>query len=255
MHALLLEQIKKSLRLVIDQTQNPMAAFDADGTLWPSDIGKDFFKYQVQQKLLNHSDPQQEFNNIKDKTSKKKALEWLALGQAGCRLTDIRQQVADFLKKHPINPFSFQQHLIEWLIKYKVSVFVVSSSLKWVLDEAIPMGYSIKCQNIIGVETKTVHGKITNQLVQPTPIQEDKPLAFHRCAGDSPPIFSSGNTLSDQALLERASHIRLVIASAVHGRRNYDSEQALLTIAKQKKWFYLEQPISASNSSTSLGAS
>ena len=129
------------------------------------------------------------------------------------------------------------------------------SSLKWVLDEAIPKGYPIQCQNIIGVETKVLHGKITDQVVKPAPIQEDKPLAFHRLAGDSLPIFASGNTLSDQALLERANHTRLVIASATYGKRNYDSEQALLAIAKQKQWFYLERPISSSNSSTSLGVS
>ena len=111
---------------MIDQTHHPMAVFDADGTLWPSDVGKDFFQYQVRQKLLKSADPQQEFNNIKDNHSKKKALEWLALAQAGCNVADIKQQVIDFLKKYPVQPFVFQQHLIEWFIKHKVSVFVVS---------------------------------------------------------------------------------------------------------------------------------
>ena len=255
MQSYLLEKIKQSLRSVINQTHNPTAAFDADGTLWPSDVGKDFFQFQVQQKLLSYSNPQQVFDDIKQNKSKKNALHWLAIAQAGHYLTDIKQQAIDFLKQHPVKPFLFQQHLIEWLIKHKVSVFVVSSSLKWVLDEAVPKMYPIQCQNIIGVETKISRGKITDQLIQPAPIQEDKPLAFHHWAGDSLPIFVSGNTLSDQALLERASHVRLVVTSATRGKRNYDSEQALLTIAKQKQWFYLERPISSSNSSTSLGAS
>ena len=251
----LLDQIKQAVIPLIDKTKNPIAAFDADGTLWPSDVGREFFYYQVEHKLLKDPHPNQTFHSIRQKQSRKEALKWLAKVQAKTSFSLMEEQVNNFLNQAPPIAFSFQKNLVEWLLQHKVSVFIVSSSLKWVLDKAlVRAGYPVSLSKAIGVETKVVNSQITHELIEPAPIEADKTLSLKKLVGNVRPIFAAGNTLSDIELLKSA-FIRLTVASAVKGSKNYTSEQKLLTIAKKKNWFYLEDPINASISSTSLGTS
>lgn len=251
----ILKQLQQALTPLIDNMESPIAAFDADGTLWPSDVGREFFYYQVKRKLLRDPHPSQIFHSIRQKQSRKAALQWLAKAQARTSLSLMEAQVNDFLTQAPPKPFSFQKHLIEWLLKHQVSIFVVSSSLKWVLDKAlIKASYPVPFSNIIGVETKIINNKITDELIEPAPIEADKPLALKKLVGNMNLLFAAGNTLSDKELLESAL-VKLTVASALEGSKNYASEQELLTLAKKNKWFYLEDPTSASNSSTSFGTS
>ncbi len=249
----LLQCIQSQIKPLIEQATHPVAAFDADGTLWSCDVGRNFFHYQVQNRLLKPSHPQKQFNRIQQLEGKKSALQWLASIQVGCPLVRMQKWVKDFLKLYPPQPFLFQKHLINWLCKHHVEVFIVSSSLKWVLDPAVRDYYPIPKDHIIGVETKIQKGSLTNQLIHPAPIQEDKVLALKKRIS-TPPVLVAGNTLSDQALLEFSQGVRLVVAGAKKTEKNYLSEQNLLQIAKNNKWFYFE-PISSSSSSGVLGAS
>lgn len=235
----ILEKVKLQIKKAMDKTDKPVfVAFDADGTLWPSDVGKNFFLYQAENDLLKEkvTQPEAEFKHLCEREGKKQALLWLAQVQAGFSLKQMNQWVSDFLKTKPFKVFLFQKHLIDWLISKNVQVFVVSSSLKWVLDKALK-GYGIPQENIIGVKTLVKEGIITEDLVLPAPIHKDKVQALKNLAGRSP-LFSAGNTLSDQALLECASHVRLVVSTAKVGERNYESERSLLKIARERNWLY-----------------
>ena len=219
----------------------PTAAFDADGTLWPCDVGKDFFHYQVEKGLLKKkcADPLKEFRLLVENQGRSTALKWLAQVQADFPLEQLQGWVSDFLRERPFKVFGFQKHLIEWLIGEKVCVFVVSSSLKWVLDQAL-CGWGLSKKNIIGVETQVKKGIITDKPILPAPIHDDKVRAFQSHTGLEAPWFSAGNTLSDRALLESARGIRLVVSTARPGDRNYQSEQSMLQLARKKNWFYQE---------------
>lgn len=238
----ILEKVKYHLQKIIENDHNPIVAFDADGTLWPCDVGKDFFYYQIKKGLLNRkiSDPQAEFNRIDKEQGRKAALLWLAQIQSGFSIEKLNHWISSFLHKNPFKIFLFQRKLIDWLISKNVSVFVVSSSLKWVLDQAL-QGYNIPRKNIIGVRTLVEHGFITSKPVLPTPIHEEKVQAFQEETQGACPLFVAGNTLSDQALLELSTQIRLVLSTAQIGERNYDSERKLLKIAKERNWFYQEE--------------
>ena len=129
MEKALLDKITSCLEKSWPQVPNPVVAFDADGTLWPHDVGKSFFKYQVKNHLLNKvSNPQTEFNRIREKESRKNALIWLAQAQAGTPLNQLNQWIKEFLTKNPFKMFPFQQKLIKWLMAHKIKVFVVSCS-------------------------------------------------------------------------------------------------------------------------------
>lgn len=235
----LLKKIKNSLRNSIEQCENPVAAFDADGTLWSSDIGRDFFQYQIEKGLLKKKidQPRSEFEHIKFYEGKAQALTWLAYVLSGFLLEEVQGWIKEFLKDRQPTPFLFQKKLISWLQEMNVQVFIVSSSLKWLLDPAVNM-FNIPSENIIGVQTVVKKGIITDELIMPAPIQEDKVPALYEKTNNKPPLFSAGNTLSDKALLEAATQTQLVVSTAKEKDFNYLSEKKLLQIAKTKKWFY-----------------
>jgi phosphoserine phosphatase len=235
----LLEDIKCCLKKVIGNNHNLIAAFDADGTLWPCDIGKDYFHYQIKKGLLKHKmpDPQSEFDRICQEKGKRAALIWLAQIQSGFSLDQIKKCVSDFLEENPFKVFLFQKNLIHWLMDNKVNVFVVSSSLKCVLDQAL-QGYDIPKENIIGVQTLIKDGMATSEPMLPTPIIKEKVSSLLEKTKGACPLFVAGNTLADQALLESSTQFRLVVSTAQKGERNYNSERKLLKIAQERSWFY-----------------
>ncbi len=237
----LLENIKYCLKKVIDNNHNLVAAFDADGTLWPCDVGKEFFHYQIKKGLLKNKmpDPQAEFDCLYEEKDRKAALIWLAQIQSGFSPEQINEWVSGFLKEKPFKVFLFQKDLIHWLVDNKVNVFIVSSSLKCVLDQALK-GYNIPTENIIGVQTLIKAGIVTNKPVLPAPIHKEKVLSLLEKTKGINPFFVAGNTLADQALLESSTQLRLVVSTAQKGERNYDSERKLLKIAQDRAWFYQE---------------
>ena len=233
--------LEKTLQETLEKNLRPVAAFDADGTLWPRDVGKSFFQYQVANRILS-KDPQEKFNSIRAEKGREMALIWLAQAQAGFSLKELNQWIREFLQQNPFRMFSFQQCLIEWLMSHKVEVFVVSSSLKWVLDQAL-LPYHIPQQNIVGVQTEVQKGIITDKPILPAPIQADKVPAFQAVAKGARPFLVAGNTLADQALLEFSSHWHLVVRTAKPEDRNYDSERKLLKIAMDRSWFYYDSQV------------
>lgn len=236
-----LEEIKFKIEPIIKNGDQMFAAFDADGTLWPCDVGRDFFSYQIKKGLLREKtqDPRADFDRICKEQGRDSALLWLAQIQSGFSMDQMEKWVQGFLRQSPVKIFLFQKELINWLMDRNVQVFIVSSSLKWILDKALQK-YDFPKENIIGVETKVEKNIITDKVVFPAPINKDKVLAFQKRSKGMSPVFVSGNTLSDQALLELATHARLVVATAQPGEVNYLSERKLLSIAQSCDWFYQE---------------
>lgn len=241
MEKTLLEKIKLKLEPIIKERDQLFAAFDADGTLWPCDVGRDFFSYQIKEGLLKikTQNPRADFDYLCKERGKYFALLWLAQIQSGFSMDQMEQWIQDFLKQSNVEIFFFQKELIDWLRNKGVQVFIVSSSLKWILDKALQK-YSFPQGNIIGVETIVKRGIITDEIILPAPINKDKVLAFQKKTKEMNPIFVAGNTLFDQALLELSTHVRLVVSTARPGEINYPSERELLNIARSRNWFYQE---------------
>ena len=97
------KEIREKLEEAIEKIDQPLAAFDADGTLWPRDVGKDFFQYQVEKALLRDkiSDPRAEFNRINKEQGRRASLLWLAQIQSGFSLKMLNQWIEDFLQENP----------------------------------------------------------------------------------------------------------------------------------------------------------
>ena len=221
-----IEQVKDSSRA---------AVFDADGTLWPSDLGYDFFHYQMKKKLIKKPLWADQFNELYHSDPKKICAQIVQCNK-GVLLSEYISWFQSFLKEHPLNVFSFQKELLEKLSQLGIQVFVISASPEWLVKEAV-LQYRLPVQEVIGIRSEVIDDKITDKLIHPLSIKEGKVEAFLK--NNSHPFLSSSNSISDLALMECATHIKWVVALAKKGERQYLSEQKLLNIAKEKGWFYI----------------
>ena len=241
--------LKKLKTEVFSNKQQIFAAFDADGTLWPGDVGRGFFQFLIQKKYLVKKFPnlQKSFNSVVKKKGRKHALEWLAQILSGLKLTEVQSWVKQFFIENPLQAFLINKCVIEFLHSKNIPVYIVSSSVQWVLEEALK-AFHIPTERIIGVQTIVQNGIITDKLILPAPVHENKIKALHKKTKGANPFLSAGNTPSDLSLLTAASHFQLVMASAtteskkllLDGNKMYLQEKQLVQIAKDKKWFYLE---------------
>lgn len=202
------------------QGVRPLAAFDADGTLWDQDAGETFFQWQ-----LDHcgfqglpADPWSHYRNWK-KRDPHGAYGWLAQISSGVPLTTMRAWAKSCLHAHsPWPVFRSIQELFDRLNRAGVEVFVVTASVKWSVEPGALEILGVPHSHVLGVETETVdvagHGPVITDLVK-TPItyRQGKADALLRATGGRKPFLAAGNTIGDIALLETSTDIKLMIQS------------------------------------------
>src|SRR5436305_726829 len=80
-----------------------VAAFDADGTLWNTDMGEAFFDYQIRHRLVPlPEDPWSHYNRLKQEVSHTAAYVWLAQVLNGVPLSRVRTWAQACADAHPI---------------------------------------------------------------------------------------------------------------------------------------------------------
>ena len=232
-----LDKLMTSIERVQHGLSHRIAVFDADGTLWPEDVGFGFFEYQVKNNLLPYKDF---FKNINEcyRDNQIKTCSIILQKNKGVLFDQYISWCKEFFKTDPLKVFSFQKKLIKYLKKLDVTVYVVSASPQWVVEQAVKY-YELPIDCVVGLKTVVDgEGFITDQLVYPLSMDSGKVTAFLEKSKNLYPFFVSGNTLSDLDLLESSTHIQFVVAQAQKEERQYGSEQILLSIARQKNWFY-----------------
>ena len=224
----------------IEQTKVPnnLAVFDADGTLWPEDVGYDFFRYQIKNNLIPKPSWADQFDDIYHNNATQ-ACAKIVQSNKGVSLSDYRKWFRDFLKENPLNIFPFQEELLKKLSELGITTYVISASPQWLIEEAI-LYYKLPFNKVIGIQTEISNNKITDKLIYPLSIKEGKVEGLLKETNSVYPFFSASNSISDLALMECATHIRWVVALAKKGERQFQSEQKLLQLAKEKSWFYTE---------------
>ena len=232
-----LDKLMASIEQAQRGLSHKIAVFDADGTLWPEDVGFGFFEYQIKNNLLSDKDFLRDIDESY-KVNQSKTCSIILQKNQGVSLNQYISWCRDFFKTDPLSIFPFQRQLIKYLKELDVTVYVVSASPQWVVEQAVKH-YDLPIDFVVGLQMVVdSKGVITDQLVYPLSIGSGKVAAFLKRSNNIYPFFASGNTVSDLDLLESSTHIQWVIAQAPKGERQYDSEQVLLSIALQKKWFY-----------------
>ncbi len=231
------QKIKDTLLQTIKEVENPIAAFDADGTLWPGDMGETFFRYQIQNNLveLPHK-PWDYYINLHSEKPKDAYL-WLAQINKGRNITKVREWAqAAVDEKSNFATFNEQRQIIDLFHENNVPVYIVTASVKWAVEPAAKK-FNIPFENVVGIVTKVENDIVTDIQGGPITYREGKVNALLEHTNNVKPFFASGNTMGDISLVESATHHRLTIRSADKLNSNFDSEESLNKISDKNNWF------------------
>ena len=146
-------KIESTLDQVLKTDPKPVAAFDADGTLWDTDLGENFFHHQIDHKLVPlPNNPWNHYQELKQK-SPQEAYLWLAQICQGRPLSDVHNWAKDALKAHhPVPVFSEQQKLVQLFLSKGVQIYIVTASVKWAVEPGTSF-FGLAYDNVIGIET------------------------------------------------------------------------------------------------------
>lgn len=234
--------IEKTMNDLKSKTKDAplIAAFDADGTLWDTDLGENFFQYQIDQKMVPlPANPFEYYIELKKKNNDpREGYAWLAQINQGQKISAVRewaQSAFNLIQPNPI--FSEQRKLIDLLKANGVQIYIVTASIKWAVEPgALALGLSH--ENVIGVETQIVNDLVTTEVVHPVTYKMGKVEALLKKTNGVVPFLSSGNTMGDFELLQKASHIRLAVSASSRDDRLFKTESELLAEAKANNWLY-----------------
>lgn len=234
-----LQSIITDIDQALDKGATPIAAFDADGTLWDTDIGENFFEYQIEQNLLTNlpEDPFTHYTNLYQ-NSTPDALKWLATVNAGQKLEDVKTWASDALRQAGTLPlFPAQQEIVEHLQKKGVEIYIVTASMKWAVEPAARY-YNIDADHVLGITALIDNGTITDSPGPELTWREGKMETLLKYTNNKKPFFSSGNSEGDISLLEHATHIRLVHAASDPDSDLFETEQKMVKVAKENNWHF-----------------
>ncbi len=227
---ILLDKIKKQ----VEENLEPQsfAVFDADGTLWPEDVNNLLLDYQETHNLRSHSDLLEE--KYKEGKGRYNRCREFASRQEGFSLEEFKIQSRQVLEKTPLQVFTFQKKLLKFLKEKEIFIYVVTASLKWLVEEAVKK-YNLPIDKVLGMESHIENGKITSKLIEPLTYDLGKREALLQVAGPKKPLLAAGNSPSDLSLLNMAK-ISFVVNSADSKNENYISEQKMRPYIKKNKW-------------------
>lgn len=230
------EELYSAIEKVSDSARGKkIAAFDADGTLWDTDAGENFFDYQIHYCGLNlPADPWKHYLDTKA-VDPRVAYLWLAEISKGHSLNEVRKWAAQAVAKiRPYPVLKSQKDLIAKLKQLGFEVYVITASVKWAVEPAAAL-VGVDQDHVLGVETVVRNGVVTDEPVYPVTWREGKAEALLKATGGVKPLFASGNTDGDQMLLELAS-IPLAVSTQNTPSKLNDSEKRLRDLAVQRGW-------------------
>jgi len=225
-------EIKKALD---DPKANKIAAFDADGTCWFSDVGRDFYDYQIRQGFFKDGPLTWDDYNKQEDVDIKQGLLWLAQILKGFHIDDVRAFGEKFNQEVRPHFIDHQKEIIEFLQAQGVEIYIVTASVKWTI-EAAAKEMGIPAENVIGVETEIKDGIITDVLKGHLTWADGKVKALLDRTEGKKPFYVSGNTMSDVPMMHAASHLAKLIHSAHKDHGIFLSETKALEEARKNGW-------------------
>ncbi len=227
------EIIKKASLEALDKGVHPIAAFDADGTLWHDDISHAFFKrYYGEREGFWDT-----FYEIQKKCYKE-SLVWLAQSLEGQSYKKLKSDCHEVICKNQSDKIDLSEKLIRFLQDEKVEIFVVTGSLKWISEEKAHLYYNIPKDHVLGIKTKLQGDTIMSEVEGHLTWEEGKRDSLLAHTQNKNPFLCAGNTMGDLALLEVASHVKVAMNRSCPQSKKvlYDSEIKLKELAQDRNW-------------------
>jgi phosphoserine phosphatase len=237
----LLKQILDPIDAFIAKNPGPhFAAFDADGTLWNSDVGENFFQYQIDHchlPDLHGIDPWAHYFALKKKHPPDAYL-WLAQICQSFEISKVRSWAEQTMQVFPPIVLEPQKNLIDQLLKRQLKIYIVSASTHWAVEAAATL-VGLDASSALGVKTKVVNSIVTREQEGPITWREGKRVALLEKTGGIQPLFSCGNSSGDLHLLECSSLVRLAVQTQTKDSTHqalFADEQNLFSLAKTRGW-------------------
>jgi len=215
-----------------------IAAFDADGTLWDTDVGEGFFEFEVQNNLFGIGEShwrhyKEIICNLDQDTNA--GYTWLAQIHAGQEEKDVVKAAHAYFDSFKQFPYFVEiKKLLETFKQNNVEIYVVSASIRWALEPFVKsLGLNLK--NLIAVETEVINGIITDHPVIPIPFKVGKANAIQQ-AVNSKLDFAFGNSMGDLAMLEACDYPTVITSTNQKSEILANSESSLQTIANFRDW-------------------
>jgi phosphoserine phosphatase len=229
-------RIKATVEQVLQVDPKPVAAFDADGTLWDTDLGEAFFDFLIRHRKVSlPPEPWNHYENLKAQHAPTAYL-WLAQICQGQSLETIQKWAKECLEElNPVPVFGPQKELIDYLLSKNVQIYIVTASVKWAVEPGVAL-FGLQHANVIGVETSLEKGIVTDKQHGPICYRHGKVEAFTLKTGGKLPFFASGNSEGDQELLKSATHLKLAVSAAHRDDKLFRTESNLLKLAESSGW-------------------
>lgn len=218
--------------------QKVLAAFDADGTLWDTDHGENFFQYQIDHRLVDlPQDPWRYYREYKQANNDPRpAFLWLAQVCQGRSLAQIQKWAEEsFLQQDQNLIFGEQKKLIQYFLSQGIEVAIVTASVAWAVEPGARW-LGVPIQNVIGVRTTVENGIVTDIANGPVTYREGKVAGLKQAFPNAHCFFAAGNTTGDLELLAHASDLRLAVTATIPGNRVHESELELQKYAYNHGW-------------------
>lgn len=236
-------EVWKRLEAAVDKAfkagnGTPVAAFDADGTLWDTDLGEAFFHYKIDRKLVPlPQDPWNYYVELKKKNGDpREAYLWLAQILNGTPLAKVREWARAAVEENKPTPvFPEQKKLIEFLLERGVDVFIVTASIRWAVEAGAPL-LGLTSDHVIGIETAVENDVVTDRAHGIITHRQGKPEALLKRTGGRRPFLAAGNTMGDLELIESSTDIKLAVSAAARDDRLFKTENELQQLAMSRGW-------------------
>jgi phosphoserine phosphatase len=229
-------RVNSALDKIQELDPEPVAAFDADGTLWDTDLGETFFHYQIDNKLVELPPDPWKFYQSTKADNPQKAYLWLAQICKGKNIKEVQAWASEAIQKaSPIPVFDEQKKLIELFLNRGVKIYIITASVKWAVEPGARL-VGLSNENVIGVETALENESITDLQKGVITYRQGKVDALLAKTGGKQPFFASGNTMGDYQLLQSATHLSVAVSAAAEKDVLYLTENELLQKAKLNNW-------------------
>ncbi len=234
-------QFQQDIQAALDDGATPLAAFDADGTLWDMDIGENFFQFQARHKLVELPPNPWEFYDQWHQREPIPAYLWLAQINAGQPLSQVREWAAQAVRESGEIPiFPHMRRLIEFLKSQGVQVLVVTASVKWAVEPAAAL-LGIPHEDVVGIVTTVdEQGLVGRDAGGPVTWREGKVDGLLKRSGGQHPFLAAGNTMGDFSLIEQATHIPFAHTASPQSSGIHATERELIREAMTRGWYYLD---------------
>ncbi len=231
------KQLNETLAELKKNKTQLVALFDADGTLWDTDLGENLFNFTIDNRLVSlPENPWSHYLELK-KNDPGTGYVWLAQIYKGIPLDQVRKWADEaFASIKPFPIFEEQQKLIGILKQNDVTIKVITASITWAVQPGA-RALGLSDNDVLGVETNIENGNITEKQNGVITYRAGK-VAAYKQKQSIIPFFAAGNSEGDIDLLESASHIRLAVSAANREDRLYRTEFKLQELAKERNWIY-----------------